>query len=258
MKLAHSLGFDADVVWNDDKNSELRALRSDPNIPVRDRRTVHTQPKRQGAGLQNSGRRHDEYVRDQRSEHDRRDPVLGRPIRVPAMHHRRARRADASTNEGERAADLRRARHSGDRHHHLHEPRVHVLCTYRSSRSNEHAVRRPATIEEPRVHQRRNRIRCGAHRRRASRPPRSQMGAGERKRRNVRVIRRAGVDGVGIRRRPTCGYLRVDARGDVDLHRRTQRRRGTRRRERRAPPCVARLLTHGRQREPGSHKLDGD
>ncbi len=30
--LAHQFGFDADTVWNDDKNTDLRQLRPDPNI----------------------------------------------------------------------------------------------------------------------------------------------------------------------------------------------------------------------------------
>ena len=30
--LAYRFGFDADVVWNDPKNDDLRKLRSDPNI----------------------------------------------------------------------------------------------------------------------------------------------------------------------------------------------------------------------------------
>jgi hypothetical protein len=30
--LAYQLGFDADVVWNDESNTDLRNLRSDPNI----------------------------------------------------------------------------------------------------------------------------------------------------------------------------------------------------------------------------------
>ena len=33
-KLAHTLGFDADEVWNDPKNAELKKLRKDPDMLV--------------------------------------------------------------------------------------------------------------------------------------------------------------------------------------------------------------------------------